>query len=124
MLTLYSYPELFGVADNNPFGLKVFAFFKLTRLPFRHAHIFDAKAAPRGQLPYLDDDGHHVRRLASDPRPALPCCPRHRDGHFGGASLSHRVARSFQRWLGHRSITSTAVYTALASNRFKDFWRE
>ena len=30
MLTLYSYPELFGVADNNPFGLKVFAFLKLT----------------------------------------------------------------------------------------------
>ncbi len=27
-------------------------------------------------------------------------------------------------WLGHRSITSTAVYTALAPNRFKDFWRE
>jgi hypothetical protein len=26
-------------------------------------------------------------------------------------------------WLGHRSITSTAVYTALAPNRFKDFWR-
>jgi hypothetical protein len=24
----------------------------------------------------------------------------------------------------HRSITSTAVYTALAPNRFKDFWRE
>jgi hypothetical protein len=23
-----------------------------------------------------------------------------------------------------RSITSTAVYTALAPNRFKDFWRE
>ena len=28
------------------------------------------------------------------------------------------------RGLGHRSITSTAVYTALAPNRFKDFWRE
>jgi hypothetical protein len=27
-------------------------------------------------------------------------------------------------WLGHRSITSTAVYTALAPNRFKDFWRD
>jgi site-specific recombinase XerD len=26
--------------------------------------------------------------------------------------------------LEHRSITSTAVYTALAPNRFKDFWRE
>jgi site-specific recombinase XerD len=28
-----------------------------------------------------------------------------------------------QGWRGHRSITSTAVYTALAPNRFKDFWR-
>jgi len=60
MLTLYSYPELFGVADNNPFGLKVFAFLKLAGLAFRHEHIFDAKEAPRGQLPYIDDDGQHV----------------------------------------------------------------
>ena len=29
MITLYSYPELFGVADNNGYGLKVFAFLKL-----------------------------------------------------------------------------------------------
>jgi site-specific recombinase XerD len=27
-------------------------------------------------------------------------------------------------WLGHKSITSTAVYTALAPKRFKDFWRD
>jgi len=57
VLTLYSYPELFGVADNNPYGLKIFAFLKLTRVPFRHEHIFDASAAPRGQLPYVVDDG-------------------------------------------------------------------
>jgi glutathione S-transferase len=55
MLTLFSYPDLFGVADNNPFGLKVFAFLKLCRLAFRHEHILDARAAPRGQLPYLLD---------------------------------------------------------------------
>jgi glutathione S-transferase len=55
MLTLYSYPELFGVADNNPFGLKVYAFLKLGGLEFRHEHIFDASKAPRGQLPYLAD---------------------------------------------------------------------
>ena len=55
MLTLYSYPNLFGVADNNPFGLKVYAFLKLCGLAFRHEHIFDASKAPRGQLPYLVD---------------------------------------------------------------------
>jgi glutathione S-transferase len=60
MITLYSYPELFGVADNNPYGLKTFAFLKLCKVAFRHEHIFDAKSAPRGQLPYIDDDGEHI----------------------------------------------------------------
>ncbi|MBP2434461.1 glutathione S-transferase C-terminal domain-containing protein [Bradyrhizobium elkanii] len=53
MLTLYSYPPLFGVADNNGYGLKVFAFLKLAGVPFRHEHIFDASKAPRQQLPYI-----------------------------------------------------------------------
>jgi glutathione S-transferase len=57
MLTLYSYPTLFGVADNNGYGLKVYAFLKLAGVPFEHEHIFDASKAPRGQLPYIDDDG-------------------------------------------------------------------
>jgi len=60
MLTLYSYPGLFGVADNNGYGLKVFAFLRLNAMPFRHEHVFDASAAPRGQLPYIVDDGKAI----------------------------------------------------------------
>ena len=79
MITLYSYPALFGVADNNGYGLKVFALLRLTSamhdlfgkpastfpdhalgVPFRHEHIFDASAAPRGQLPYIVDDGETI----------------------------------------------------------------
>ena len=60
MLTLYSYPSLFGVADNNGYGLKVFAFLRLAGLPFVHEHLFDASAAPRAQLPFLDDDGERI----------------------------------------------------------------
>jgi len=60
MITLYSYPELFGVADNNGYGLKVFAFLRLAGVPFTQQHIFDASAAPRGQLPYIDDDGEAI----------------------------------------------------------------
>jgi glutathione S-transferase len=55
MLTLYSYPPLFGVADNNGYGLKVFAFLRFAGVPFRHEHIFDASKAPRSQLPYIVD---------------------------------------------------------------------
>ena len=39
MPTLYSYPELFGVADNNGYGLKVLAFLRLAGVPFWHEHI-------------------------------------------------------------------------------------
>src|SRR5947209_1156913 len=60
MLTLYSYPELFGVADNNGYSLKVFAFLRLNGVPFTHEHVFDASAAPRGQLPYIVDDGETI----------------------------------------------------------------
>ncbi len=60
MITLYSYPGLFGVADNNPYGLKIFAVLKFCNLPFQHEHILDAKQAPRGQLPYIVDDGAHI----------------------------------------------------------------
>src|SRR6516162_9524414 len=60
MLTLYSYPELFGVADNNGYGLKVFAFLRLAGVPFWHEHIFDASSAPRGQLPYIIDGGETI----------------------------------------------------------------
>ena len=60
MITLYSYPTLFGVADNNGYGLKVFAFLKLAGVAFQHEHIFDASKAPRGQLPYLVDDGETI----------------------------------------------------------------
>ena len=60
MITLYSYPPLFGVADNNGYGLKVFAFLRLAGIPFTHQHLFDASAAPRGQLPYIVDDGETI----------------------------------------------------------------
>ena len=60
MLTLYSYLTLFGVADNNGYGLKVFAFLKLAGVPFAHEHIFDASKAPRGQLPYIVDGSDTV----------------------------------------------------------------
>ncbi len=60
MLTLFSYPDLFGVADNNPYGLRSFCFLKLCGLPFRHVHILETKSAPRGQLPYIEEDGEIV----------------------------------------------------------------
>jgi hypothetical protein len=73
MLTLYSYPTLFGVADNNGYGLKVYAFLKLTGVPFRHEHIFDASQAPRNQLPYIVDGDDTVGERPEIGEPARHC---------------------------------------------------
>ncbi len=109
MLTLYAYPELFGVADNNPYGLKIFAFLKLSGLPFRHAHIIDTAQAPRGQLPYITDDDKVIGDsdtiiaylIARDDLPIdAALTPRERDTHL----LIRRAlddlywVMSFSRW--------------------------
>jgi glutathione S-transferase len=60
MIILYSYPPMFGLPDNNPFGLKVDTFLRLTKLQYKLEPIVDTKDAPRGQLPYLVDEGHVV----------------------------------------------------------------
>jgi hypothetical protein len=46
--------------------------------------------------------------------------------HACGYALANKGhdTRAIQGWLGHRSITSKAVYMALAPNRLKDFWRD
>jgi integrase len=53
---------------------------------------------------------------------AYPHMLRHACG-YALANKGHDT-RAIQAWLGHRSITSTAFYMALAPNRFKDFWRD
>jgi site-specific recombinase XerD len=55
-------------------------------------------------------------------RRAHPHMLRHACG-YALANKGHGT-RAIQDWLGRRSITSTAVYTAPAPNRFKDFWRD
>jgi site-specific recombinase XerD len=47
----------------------------------------------------------------------------HHSCRYALANKGHDT-RAIQAWFGHRSITSTAVYTALAPNRFKGFWRD
>ena len=46
--------------------------------------------------------------------------------HSCGYKLANdgQDTRAIQHYLGHRSITSTVRYTALAPDRFKGFWKD
>jgi type 1 fimbriae regulatory protein FimB/type 1 fimbriae regulatory protein FimE len=60
-------------------------------------------------------------KAAGMPFPIHPHMLRHACG-FKLANDGHDT-RSLQHWLGHKSINSTVGYTAMAADRFKDFWR-
>jgi hypothetical protein len=45
-------------------------------------------------------------------------------GRAPGSSSALRLAKALQHPEVHPDLASTAVYTALAPNRFKDFWRD
>ena len=115
MLTLYSYPALFGVADNNGYGLKVFAFLKLAEVPFLHEHTFDASAAPRGQLPYIVDGGETL----GDSDTIIAQVTRRYDVALDGALTTA------QRDIGHLIIRMLDdLYWVMSYSRWKDerYW--
>ncbi len=51
---------MFDLPDNNPFGLKVDAFLRLAKIPFQTEYTLYPGDAPRGQLPYIIDEGELI----------------------------------------------------------------
>jgi glutathione S-transferase len=116
MLTLVSYPGLFGTADNNPFGLKVFAFLRLAGLPFRQEHALSAAAAPRGQLPFLREEDGSV--LGDSDAIVAHLTARHGIGMDQGLEPAQRVLDVLVR------RTLDDLYWVMSYSRWKDdrFW--
>jgi glutathione S-transferase len=59
MITLYTFGPHFGLPDPSPFVTKAELLLKLSGLPFC-TQTGNLRRAPKGKLPYLDDDGAQV----------------------------------------------------------------
>jgi glutathione S-transferase len=59
MITLYTFGPAFGLPDPSPFVTKAEMLLKLAGLPYRTDTSGFGKA-PKGKLPYIDDDGERV----------------------------------------------------------------
>ncbi|WP_159880166.1 glutathione S-transferase family protein [Aquitalea denitrificans] len=59
MITLYVFGPAFGLPDASPFVLKAEMLLKLSGLPYRKQR-GSMRTAPKGKLPYIDDDGTPV----------------------------------------------------------------
>ena len=56
MITLYRYVSAWDMADISPFCVKVETYLRMVGLPFE-SRAADVRKAPKGKLPYLDDNG-------------------------------------------------------------------
>jgi len=56
MITLYTFGPYFGLPDGSPFVTKAMLLLKLAGLPYKEDRGGYGRA-PKGKLPYLDDDG-------------------------------------------------------------------
>jgi len=59
MITLYSFGPGFGLPDPSPFVTKAEVLLKMAELPYR-MDTSGFRKAPKGKLPYIDDDGEIV----------------------------------------------------------------
>src|SRR5215831_13452453 len=59
MITLYTFGPAFGLPDPSPFVTKVEVLLKMTGLAYR-TDTTGFRQAPKGKLPYIDDDGEQV----------------------------------------------------------------
>jgi glutathione S-transferase len=56
MITLYTFGPFFGLPDPSPFVMKAMLLLKFAGLPFEENRN-GYRRAPKGKLPYIDDDG-------------------------------------------------------------------
>jgi glutathione S-transferase len=59
MITLHTFGPAFGLPDPSPFVTKAEILLKLAGLPYR-THVGTPWRAPKGKLPYIDDDGETI----------------------------------------------------------------
>ena len=87
MITLYGFGAGFGLPEISPFVTKTEVQLKMAGLAYRKEKAMPP-ASPKGQLPYIDDDGETHRRFDLHPRP-----PRAKYGFDFDAPLTLQRAR-------------------------------
>ena len=103
-------------------GIELRAFRQLQRTYPQSPYVFISER----QAPLTARSVHHIIARAGEqaklPFSVHPHMLRHSTG-FYLANHGHDT-RAIQSYLGHANIKNTVIYTELAPNRFKDFWRD
>ena len=97
MIKLYQFAPAFGLPNASPFCMKLETYLRMAGLPYQLVNSGNVMKAPKGKLPYIDDDG----TIVADTTFIIDYLKR-RHGDPLDASLSpmdRALATAFQRLL-------------------------
>lgn len=57
MITLYHFGPLWGLPDASTFCCKLETYLRMANIPYQTCRLTDMRKAPKGKLPFIDDDG-------------------------------------------------------------------
>lgn len=60
MISLYQFPPAFDLPNASPFCMKLELYLRMAGLPYRNRYTLELHKAPKGKLPWIDDDGTAV----------------------------------------------------------------
>jgi glutathione S-transferase len=60
MITLFNFGPAFGLPDPSPFAIKAEVLLKMAQQPYRTAKAGHPRKAPKGKIPYINDDGEVI----------------------------------------------------------------
>ena len=60
MIRLYQFEPAFGLPNASPFCMKLETYLRMSGLPFEIAPNANVMKAPKGKMPYIEDNGHAI----------------------------------------------------------------
>ena len=95
MITLYRYIPAWDMVDLSPFCIKVESYLRMAGVPFE-SRVGDVRKAPKGKLPYIEDDGV----IISDSRDIID-------------HVERRIPNALDRDLSPEQLALTTAFRAL-----------
>jgi glutathione S-transferase len=113
VIKLYQFAPSWGLPNASPFCMKVETYLRMTGLPFETHTLRDPRKAPKGKLPYIDDDGE----IVADSSAILAYLQKKYGDKLGDAALSPA-----ERAVAHalRAMLDEHFYWAIVYSRWSD----
>lgn len=116
MIKLYQFPRVMGLINAGSFCAKVETYFKMAGLDYEVVELADPRKAPKGKLPYIEDDGVVI---ADSTAIIEHCKAKYGDAlNEGMPEQAATVGHAFKHMLDEN------LYFAILYNRWADpeFW--